>query len=269
MRYGFMSSSAPEATLDQLIEMAEQWGYLGIEPRIEWGHGHGVEPIASAAERGAIRDRFAQTPVELCCIATGCRFANPETVKAQVETAAACIELAGDVGCPRLRVFGGEPGEGTEPAKAAETLADALRQLAGHAADRGVTLLLETHDAWTNPDAVVDVIRRVDHPAVAVLWDVLHPLRTSGWSIEAAFETLRPHLQHVHIHDATLQTDALAFRPIGEGEVDHRRVVELLHNAGFDGFLSGEWINWEPAESHLPRELGILKRIEADLGIAD
>lgn len=268
MKYAFMSSSAPEATLDQLLAMARDWGYRGIEPRIEWGHGHGVEPTASAAERETIRTAVDESPVTLCCIATGCRFANAEMQAAEIEKAEACIELAGDVGCGRLRVFGGDPGEGVERAEAIATLVEGLRRLADHAAGRGVTLLLETHDAWTNPDHVAEVVQRVDHANVAVLWDVMHPLRTSGWSIDAAFQKLRPWVRHCHIHDGTLAQDRIEFRPIGEGEIDHRRAIELLFGAGFDGYLSGEWINWQPPREHLPREIAALRAIEADLGLA-
>jgi sugar phosphate isomerase/epimerase len=53
--------------------------------------------------------------------------------------------------------------------------------------------------------------------------------------------------------------------PIGQGAYDHRRVLELLQAEGYDGYLSGEWINWEPYEVHLPRELATLKQYEAEI----
>jgi len=268
MKYAFMSSSAPEASLDQLLAMADDWGYAGIEPRIEWGHGHGVEPTASAAERDAIRSTVDGSSVELCCVATGCTLAEPSTAKAEREKAALCIDLAADVGCGGLRVFGGNFDNSVDRAAAAATLVESLKSLADQAAARGVTLLLETHDAWTNPEAVADVVERVGRDTVGVLWDVLHPMRVDGWSIEAAFQALKPWVRHVHIHDATLARDRLDFRPIGEGEIDHKRIVELLHGDGFDGFLSGEWINWQPPAEHLPREVRTLRRYEAELGIA-
>ena len=59
--------------------------------------------------------------------------------------------------------------------------------------------------------------------------------------------------------------DGIELRPIGEGIIDHRRAVELLLGAGYDGFISGEWINWEPYEMHLPREIATLRRYEEEL----
>ena len=49
------------------------------------------------------------------------------------------------------------------------------------------------------------------------------------------------------------------------GIVDHKRALELLKEMGYEGYISGEWIQWEPAEVHLPRELATLKRLEAEI----
>ena len=53
--------------------------------------------------------------------------------------------------------------------------------------------------------------------------------------------------------------------PIGHGEIDHRRAIDLLAADGYKGFISGEWIDWEPWTVHLPRELETLKRYENDV----
>ena len=47
--------------------------------------------------------------------------------------------------------------------------------------------------------------------------------------------------------------------PIGTGDIDHRRTIELLKTIDFDGYMSGEWIGWEPYEVHLPREIAALR----------
>ena len=43
------------------------------------------------------------------------------------------------------------------------------------------------------------------------------------------------------------------------------KAVELLASAGFTGYLSGEWIDWEPYDVHLPRELAAMKGLEQAL----
>ncbi len=49
---------------------------------------------------------------------------------------------------------------------------------------------------------------------------------------------------------------------MGTGQIDHKQVIELLATTEFDGFLSGEWIDWEPYETHLPREVAVLRGYE-------
>jgi sugar phosphate isomerase/epimerase len=80
-----------------------------------------------------------------------------------------------------------------------------------------------------------------------------------------AYDVLHPWIGHVHFHDGVDRTGKLDMVPVGEGVIDHKRAVELLAGADFDGYLSGEWINWEPWQDHLPRELATMKGYEAAL----
>ena len=80
--------------------------------------------------------------------------------------------------------------------------------------------------------------------------------------MDEAFNTLRHWIRHVHFHDGVTTDGKLSMVPIGQGEIDHKRAIELLQGASYDGYLSGEWINWEPCEVHLPRELAAIKGFE-------
>ena len=258
MKYSFMSFSCPKLDLDRILSLAKRYGYDAIEPRIEAGHGHGIDLDTAPARRREIRQKVADSGIPLCCIATSRRYADPETASREVEDSVRCIDLAGDVGSSRLRVFGGAvPGEVSRE-EAIDLVANSLRSIADHAQQRGVVICLETHDDWTNPAHVSEVMKRVDHPAIAVNWDVMHPVLGAGWPVDRAFSTLKPWIRHLHVHDGVGKAREL--RPMGEGEVDTRRAIELLKTASYDGYVSGEWINWEPYETHLPRELGILRR---------
>ena len=262
MKYSFMSFSCPNLNLEQILTVARQYGYDAIEPRIEAEHAHGIELDIGPGKRGEIRRRVVDSGVPLCCVATSRRYSNPDTAKREVEDSLRCIDLAADVGAPRLRVFGGTLPEGLSREEAIELVADSLRSVADHAQHRGVTVCLETHDDWTNPAHVSQVMTLVDHPAIAVNWDVMHPVRVAGWPVDRAFRTLAPWIGHSHVHDGVGQP--LELRPMGQGEVDTRRAIELLKTLPYDGFLSGEWIDWEPYEIHLPRELATLRQYDRE-----
>lgn len=265
MKYSFMTFSTPTLSLADVLSLAKELGYDGVEPRLDSKHAHGVEVAATAAEREAIKRAFAESGVAAACLATSCRYADPQTHDAMVADTHERIDLAGDVGCGRLRVFGGAFPDDVTRERAVELLAAGLSAAADHAAERGVTLCLETHDAWCDPAHVAEVLRRVDHPAVAANWDAMHPVRTGHATIDESFQALKPWIRHLHVHDGGDEGGKHVLAPMGEGDIDHRRVIELLATVSYDGFLSGEWINWEPCEVHLPRELAVLKGYEADL----
>lgn len=168
-----------------------------------------------------------------------------------------------DLAVPCIRVFGRSFPKAVSQGEAIDLLVEALSQVAKHAAERGVTVCLETHDAWCNPKHVAEVLKRVDRSAIGVNWDIMHPVRMGFATIEESFETLKPWIRHLHVHDTRRGGQPLV--PIGTGDIDHKRTMELLQTISFDGYLSGEWINWEPHEIHLPRELATLKGYEQEL----
>ncbi|MBN2582235.1 MAG: sugar phosphate isomerase/epimerase, partial [Planctomycetes bacterium] len=190
MKYSFMTFSCPEATLGEALTMAKRFGYDGIEPRIGSGHKHGIELASDEAGREAARELAEASGVALCCVATSCKYADPATAGEQVAETLQSIDLAADVGSPRIRVFGGQIPKGRSRSESIALLVESLKEASDHALERGVTVCLETHDDWCDPAHVAEVVARVHSPAVAVNWDVMHPVRAGGSTMDLAFETL-------------------------------------------------------------------------------
>lgn len=257
-----MSFSTPTLTLDEMLATAKQFGYDGIEPRIDGGHKHGLELNASPEQRAAARQAAQDSGVAIACIATGCRFADPSAAAQNVQTALQAIDLAADVGAGVIRVFGGKIPEGVSRAQAADSIAVSLGELAAHAAERNVAVAIETHDDWCSPADVAGILKRVDQSHIGANWDYQHTTRVAKQSIDQAFAVLKPYIKHVHFHDGTDSADKLEFRPIGQGVYDHAAVLRALSSIGYTGYISGEWIDWEPADVHLPRELAAMKGLE-------
>jgi sugar phosphate isomerase/epimerase len=160
-------------------------------------------------------------------------------------------------------VFGGPVPDAVSRDQARATLVGGLRTAGEHAARRGVTVLLETHDDWSCPQQVAEVMEAVGHPSVGTLWDVWHTGRAGKATVTDSYRALAPWIRHVQMHDGLLRQDRLDFRRIGTGEVDHLEMLLNLHAGGYQGAISGEWIDWEPAEQHLPRDLAAMQRYEA------
>lgn len=264
MKYAFMSFSCPDLSFDEMIDVAVKYGYDGVEPRIGSGHKHGLEVDSDKYFRDKCRAKAAEENVSICCLASSCKFATPDDRENALNELPRMIDLAADAGCPRIRVFGGGLPEEMERDEAIDQVSEALLQLADEAAGKDVTLCMETHDAWCNPHHVREVMEKVNHPGVAVNWDIMHPVRVEGKSMEESYKALAPWIRHVHFHDGQIASDGKpTLVPIGEGAIDHQAAVNLLKKGGYTEFLSGEWIGWEPYEKHLPRELARIKSYEA------
>jgi sugar phosphate isomerase/epimerase len=261
LKYSFMTFSTPKLTLAEVLAAAKRYGYDGIEPRLDAGHAHGIEVSLSAAQRQAVRRQVADSGVTLACLATSLRYANPEQTETMVADTLTRIDLAADVGASAIRVFGGQIPKDLPRPKAIELVAGALRGVTDRAAARQVAICLETHDDWCDPRHVAAVLGAVNHPCVAANWDIMHPVRTRLASVGESFRLLRPWVRHLHVHDGAGPHCKLA--PIGTGDIDHRVAIECLVAAGYQHFVSGEWIDWEPYEQHLPRELATLRALEA------
>ncbi len=267
MKYAFMSFSCSDLTLAEMLAVAAEWGYAGIEPRLDAHHAHGVETSLTRAQRQQVKARVADSPVALACLAVSSRFADPKTAPGHLDNLKRELELAADLGVPTVRVFGGQFPQEVSRDEAIDHVSAALATMAAQAAAGGVALCLETHDAWCHPAHVVQIMEAVNRDSVRVNWDVLHPVRAEGVDLQASFEMLQPWIAHVHMHDAEITPGRLAYAPMGAGDIDHRVVLKALHGMGYAGYLSGEWIGFSPWQEHLPFEISRLRDYEAELGI--
>lgn len=261
MNFSFMSFSCPELDFKQMIQAAATYGYAGVEPRLGSGHKHGIEPEAADSFLKEAVATAAKEAIAICCLATSCRFADPEDYLDHLDQARRVIELAGKLGAATIRVFGGTIPQGVERSRSFDQIVSSYSKLAPEAAANGVTVCMETHDDWCDPEQVAAVIKAVNHPNIAVNWDIMHPVLTAGYAMADVFSILQPFIRHVHLHDGSRTDGKLTLLPVGQGSVDHKTAIALLKEAGYQGYLSGEWIGWEPYEVHLPREISLLKAL--------
>lgn len=262
MRYAFMSFSCPQLSLTESLALARRLGYDGFEPRVAGGHQHGIELSLDAEGRRNVRRQSEAHGVALACLSSGCHYADPANLAENVTQTLALIDLAADVGAPCLRVFGGKIGAELDRVGATAQVVEALQRVAPRARQRGVTLCMETHDDWCHADDLARVMQGVNDPVLGVTWDMMHPVRTGGQTMEHAFRTLKPWIRHVHIHDGLLDQSAIVFRPLGQGQFDLKTFFRCLHEVSYGGYLSGEWIGCEQI-INLGDELTIMRELEA------
>jgi sugar phosphate isomerase/epimerase len=245
MKLAFSTLGCPAWDLEQIVSTATTSGYDGVEWR---GYQEEMElpraAIFAGRARQETRRRFADAGLAFACMSSSVRLANasPEARQREREAFAAYAELAAGLGSPMVRVFGGNLPTGVTREAALPSMAAFLRELGEVAAAHGVTLVLETHDAFSTGAHVAELLRQADHPAVGALWDLHHPYR-EGEAPETTMQLLASSLRHTHVKDSQDGRYTL----MGEGDVPLARMIGLLRENGYDGWVSVEWEKrWHP-----------------------
>lgn len=237
-----MSSVCPKQTLPELFQTARKFGYEGIELRVEWQHGHGVELDTTSPQRNAARRAFSENGIALTSLATGCRFQTEDKARnsAEVEKLRKYIELAAAVGAPVVRIFGDPlPTEAVALDEALEREAEGINLLDALAGQHGIILGLETHGNLLASQAA-EVIWRAEARHCMILWHAEHHIR-HGESVDRAWAFVRSRVCHVH-----WRANA---NDVPEAEV--QRTFSLLRTLGYEGFVSLEDIKPPDSEAAL------------------
>jgi len=50
---------------------------------------------------------------------------------------------------------------------------------------------METHDDWCDPAHAAEVLKIVNSPAICANWDIMHPVKRGGATMDEAFDALR------------------------------------------------------------------------------
>jgi sugar phosphate isomerase/epimerase len=236
MKLSFMTFACPTWTFQEVVDAAVRHGYHGIEFRCDATHAHGVEVTTDAQRRHEIRDALEDAGVRACCLATSLQFAADRVL----EEAPARIDLAAEIGCPALRVFCGPVPEGLHLHELHHRVAAHLREVAPRAQQSGVQLWLETHDTFCRAADAAEAVRQADHPAIGINYDNMHPYR-KGEGVPQTFAELADLIRHTHFHDAVNHPEQVVIKPLGEGQLPMDEMFLGLVNAGYNGYLSGEW----------------------------
>ncbi|MFJ6560714.1 sugar phosphate isomerase/epimerase family protein [Streptomyces sp. NPDC091412] len=252
MKFAFSTLGVPGLPVPDVVRLAAAQGYHGVELRA-----HPEEPVhpgLGAAERAEVAAEFEAGGVEILGLAGYPRVAAPGDDAAVVREIRELLELAGDLGASFVRVFpGADP---RRPAPEGDAVAARrLAAVAGHAADLGVRVLLETHDSHRTGADVLRVLGPVGHRWIGALWDVMHTW-LGGEQPPETFAALSPYLGYVQVKDIASADDTTPL-PLGAGALPLAECVEVLTRHGWDGWLCWEYEKrWYEAAAPLPDLLG-------------
>lgn len=247
---GFSTIGCPDYDIDQVIAMARDNGYSGIEIRFL----RGTVDLPSLAEFspagiGETRRRFQDAGIEVVGINTGVRMCSldPAERTRQMQALKANLAIAEGLDAKYLRLFGGPLQPNQDREQTLDAIASGLGEIADQTSASGVTSLIETHDAFCLSPSILDLYRRGMSEKLEVLWDTLHTYR-HGETAEQTWAALGDRIRLVHVKDSNEASgDRFDFALTGEGNVPVLSFIELLEREGYDGFVNFEWEKgWHP-----------------------
>ncbi|MFJ6135591.1 sugar phosphate isomerase/epimerase family protein [Kitasatospora sp. NPDC092286] len=238
----------PGLPLDRAAALAAEHGWHGLELRC--ADGQPVRLGLDADERRRTARLLSAAGVVPLTLASYVGVAAPGPDAPVLAGLTAHLRLAADLGCRRLRVFPhGGPGPAAE---ADERAVRRLRGAAPQAAALGVRILVETHDSHRAGDALAPLLRRVGHPAVGALWDLLHTW-LAGETPAQTYRALGPHLGYVQVKDVA-SADDLTPLPLGAGVLP---IADCLHLLPPGAWAAWEYeAPWHPRAAPLAPQLG-------------
>jgi len=273
MKFAAHTMGTPELTLREAIALFSSQGFDGIE--IIWDDGFKCALPKRAAEKdlSELKKNLEESGLEVCCLTPYMFSINALDVdqrRRDLEDFQRCIDVGGRVGASCIRVYGG----GYNPEKdrvkrqdLEEILIDSLRRLGEKTTEAEVVLAVETHfnTLTCTASQTADIVRRVNHPNVQVLYDQPNLEFSDGEKHSQALEILKGLIAMVHVKDLVYKEDIsggftssqivtvdeserrVSSRIPGEGIIPWPEILPALEAQGFDDWLSLEYERrWYP-----------------------
>ena len=277
MRYAFNSwcyssfpSWLPCYPLEEAIQRLAAIGYDGIE--IGCAAPHAWPDYLDKDARQRIRGALESAGID--CVSMlpapgGGPGANPASMLAKEREwiwhhYKQVVDLAHDIGCPRVLYIGGWQGFGVSRSEAWDWSVECLKDVAGHAEERGVTICVEPTSADSNlietPDHALELMAASGASNVDVMFDTFHALYRNEDPADYVLQ-MKDHLGHVHMSDFDRKAP-------GSAGMDFRPVMQRLVEIGFVGTVTMEIGFTDRAvhpDSTARQALEHLKSIEASL----
>ena len=123
----------------------------------------------------------------------------------------------------------------------------ALHELGDYAHGKDVTVIIESHGAFTDSPALLEILQKADSPNVALLWDAHHTFVSGKEEPEDTVRQLGRYIRHTHLKDSVPAGNDRRYVLTGTGDVPVKRQIAALVKIGYRGFFSFEWEKrWHP-----------------------
>ncbi|HXK60705.1 MAG TPA: sugar phosphate isomerase/epimerase family protein [Acidobacteriota bacterium] len=246
----FSTLGCPAWDWKTIIEQAKKMGYSGLELRgIKKQMDLPTLPeFAGTAWKQSLKE-VEDSGLKIINLGASTQLHEPRSSrrKADLDSAKKFIDLAHNLKCPYIRVFGDrfvkdEPRQAT-----VDRVIAGLKELGEHAKGSGVTVLLESHGDFNKSSDLKPIFENVGMSEVGLLWDMHHTYVFGNEPPAETWKQMRKYVRHLHIKDSRREGSDVRYMLIGTGTVPVKETISILRSGGYKGWYSLEWEKgWHP-----------------------
>ena len=246
----FSTLGCPDWSFDEILNFASKHGFSAVEFR---GLKREIDltkcPDFSTANINTSVQKLKQHKLRIINLgaSTALHYTDKAEREKNIDEAKRYINLAQQLNSPYIRVFPNNlPKDDTRNA-VIELIIDGLKQLGNYAKNTNVTVLMETHGDVVYTADLVKIMESVNHPRVALVWDISNMWTITKEPPAEVYSKLKPYIRHTHIKDATLDGNKINYALVGKGQVPVFEAINILRKDGYKGYYSFEWEKlWHP-----------------------
>ena len=236
-----------EMTLDQALEFCAQAGFDAVDPTAYYFPGYPKVP----GNDYLFRIKRKAFLLGLDISGTGVRndFTEPDGSlwKSDIELVTQWLECAARLGAPLLRVFSGKAVPvGPVREQALDRVVTALKACASNGARLGIMIALQNHaDFIQNADQMIQILQLVDSDWLGIHLDI------------GSFPTADPYQDIARCAPYAVTWQIKERISVGKGEekTDLRKIIGILRQCGYRGYLPLETLGNGDPRIKVPRFL--------------
>jgi sugar phosphate isomerase/epimerase len=247
-----LSGPKKSMTLDDFVDLASTYDLEGVEPTSYYF----PEPPTPEYCRSLRRHALIQG-LSISGTAVRNTFTHPPgpQLDKEIEHVKRWVDLAAELHAPTIRIFAGDLQKGTTEADARKWCIDAIHRACEHAATHGIVLALENHGGIvTTADQLLGIVREVRSEWFGVNLDT------------GNFRSADPYGDVAKVAPYAVVTQVKSEMSAGgkaRQPADFARVVKILKDVNYRGYLVLEYEAEEPPQKAVPRHLNQLRKLIA------
>jgi sugar phosphate isomerase/epimerase len=238
MKLAFSTLGCPRWDFSDIFSTAKDLGYDAVEVRGINRELYAPKMAEFSNDLEKTRSWLKSLGIEISMLTSSATLAVRGAEDAALAEAKDYIDLAKklDVKYVRIMSTGNPQYDGGDIDQCKRLYSEIVK----YADKTGVTPLLETNGLFVDTKVLGKLLDEVG--GGGALWDIHHPYRFGGESMEQTVENLGAKIKYVHVKDSVVERGATAYKMTGYGDIPIAAAINALKKISYDGYLSLEWV---------------------------